>query len=86
MASFAVASAYADTDINLDKQKTSCGAYTLSSKTTASDIVKNCSVEKLKTENHLVHKETTVKFKAATTVTMKCEYHNDKLDKCKIDD
>ncbi len=84
--SFAISAVYADRTLNLDTHKINCGNYTLSSKTTASDIVKNCPVEKLKTKNHLVRKETTVKFRATTEAIIKCEYHGNKLDECKIDD
>jgi len=78
--------AYADSNINLDKQTVTCGSYKLSNKSTASDVLKYCNVKKFGEENHLIHKEQEVKFEANTTVKMKCEFSGNKVDKCKIDD
>lgn len=82
-----IGSAYADSKINVDNQKVTCGNYQLSNKTTASEVIKYCNVKEMKEENHIIHKEQEVKFIATTTVAMKCEFSKKgKLDKCKLDD
>ena len=83
---FIVGVAYADEKINLDKQIVMCGSYKLTSKSTASDIMKNCNVKKYEEEKHLIHNEQEIKFDATTTTKMKCEFSGNKLEKCKIDD
>ena len=83
---FSVGFAYADNKINPDKQNVTCGSYKLSSKTSASDVIKYCHVKEMKEENHILHKEQEIKFDAVTIVTMKCEFSKGKLDKCKLDD
>lgn len=85
LAGLSISIAYADGKVNLDKQNVTCGSYKLTTKSTASDVLKYCKVSKYEEENHLIHKEQEAKFEATATIKMKCEFSGNKVKKCKID-
>lgn len=76
---------YAGSKIDLDKQNITCGNYKLSSKTTASDVLRYCQVKKLEKQKYPTHDEQELVFNARTTVKMKCEFSHNQVEKCKTD-
>ena len=79
---------YAFNSLNLDKQIVSCngesGTYTLSGKSSASDVIQNCKITHQETGHYALGKETEVEFNATVVTAVVCSYRNDKLGDCKF--
>lgn len=80
-----VGTACADSNINLKTKNVTCGegAYTLSVKSTASDIVKYCKMAVVKPELESFHKNIDVLFMSDNSGYMQCVFKHGTLKKCK---
>jgi len=82
-------SVYSFNSLNLDKQIVTCTnknseSYTLSNNSSASDLLKNCTITYKESGNYALRKETTVEFNAVVVTPVRCDYHDDILDECKF--
>mgnify|MGYP000266993804 CR=1 FL=1 len=85
---FASFGASAWNSLNLDKQVVTCpnesGGYTVTAKSSASDIISNCKVTQQAKGNYVLEKSTTVQFNAVVTTPVVCEFDGKDLDDCKF--
>lgn len=86
--SLTVSCAFADQMVNLAQEKIMCDKYQVKSSSTIEDMTKYCKPYDTDHDNHGGKIETELEFYATAPhhYDMKCNFIDNKLDYCKIDD